>query len=296
MGILAKIGQWVATNIPRVVTVAKKVVSFVHKTAAVVDTLIEGRKLIAENVTSEIKQSNKRTKNEDRPDLLSDKKKTSHEIVALNKSIDANKKELRTISHMNEIQHRKISLQIDLMELIVSSQTFERFTNNISLHAANLQIHLQTIQNTIGLLDDVNRQRVGIKTLMRTVNHLVNVLGVGDKVDKIENIDVDIHPGSISILRTYESFENTRDLLLKEIDAFAAAVDGQLKRVENVRAAARLLPAKSAEVSSWIEKQVEPKLLEAKNQAVSLRGELTVIPRLEANLRRELEHAKADVL
>lgn len=75
MGILAKIGQWVATNIPRVVTVAKKVVSFVHKTAAVVDTLIEGRKLIAENVTSEIKQSNKRTKNEDRPDLLSDKRK-----------------------------------------------------------------------------------------------------------------------------------------------------------------------------------------------------------------------------
>lgn len=296
MGILANISVWVVTNLPTVVKVVKKVAGLVHKTAEVVDALLEGRKAIADHGEAETQQPKQRKQRAERPDILSDRTETPNEISALVQSIDENKKSLQTVSQKNEVQHSRIQLQIDVMELIVSSQTFERFTNNISLHAANLQIHLQTIQNTVGLLDDVNRQRVGIKALMRTVNHLVNVLGVGDKVDKIEGIDVDMHPGTISILRAYEAFENTRDLLIVEIDSFTDAVAVQLERVEHVRTAARKLPDASRKVSSWLEKSVEPKLLDAKKQAESLRGDLSVIPKLEANLRRGLEHVKEDAL
>ena len=180
------------------------------------------------------------------------------------------------------------------MELVVSSSTFERFSNNINLHAANLQIHLQTIQNTAGLQDDVNRQRVAIKALMKTVNHLVNVLGVGDKVKKIDGLDIDIRPDSISIHGAYKAFENTRSLLLDEIDSFSKAIDGQLVRIEEVRSAARYIPNSSRKVSSWLENSVEPKLIDAKKHADELKGELLMIPRLKGKLRKELETIEQD--
>jgi hypothetical protein len=214
MGMLAAVGQWVFTNLPTVVKLVKKVAGFVHKSAEVVDALLEGRQVLAQDDPPHPQQSRQTKHRAERPDIMSDTKPESNEFAALAQSIDENKKSLQTVTQSNDIQHRRIQLQIDVMELIVSSQTFERFTNNISLHAANLQIHLQTIQNTAGLLDAVNRQRHGIKALIRTVNHLVNVLGVGDKVDKIEGVDVDMRPGSISIWRAYEAFENTRDLLV----------------------------------------------------------------------------------
>jgi hypothetical protein len=84
--------------------------------------------------------------------------------------------------------------------------------------------------------------------------------------------------------------------VVNEIDAFTEAVTAQLERVESVRAAARTLPDKSVQVSSWLEKSVEPKLQEAKKQAESLRGDLSVIPRLESRLRRDLEDMKEDAL
>ncbi len=49
-------------------------------------------------------------------------------------------------------------------------------------------------------------------------------------------------------------------------------------------------------VSVWLSDSVEPKLLDAKKHAEELKGELLVIPRLEANLRRELAAIKQDDL
>lgn len=221
--------------------------------------------------------------------------KTS-ELTEIQASLDENKKRLSSINEINELEHRRIQLQIDVMELIVSASTFERFTNNINLHAANLQIHLQTIQNTVGLLDDVNRQRVAIKAVMGTINHMINVLGINEDVRKLEGLDIDIRPGSVSIIKVYDAFENARALLVHEIESFTSAIHEQQNRVENVRSAARLVPATSSKVSDWLESSVEPRLSEAKQSAETLKGELLVIPRLEAGLRRELENIRQENL
>jgi hypothetical protein len=292
MGILSSIGAWVATNLPTVTKFVKKAAEVVHKTASIVEALLEGRTIL---VDDEKLQSAERTKNHNsRPDVMGERQSHSTEMAELQLSIDESKKKLITIEETNDMGHRRIQLQIDVMELVVSSSTFERFTNNINLHAANLQIHLQTIQNTAGLLDDVNRQRVAIKALMGTVNHLVNVMNVGDKVKKLEGLDIDMRPGSISILGAYEAFENTRGLLLQEIESFSDAIQEQMVRIESVRSAARRIPDVSRKISSWLSDSVEPKLLDAKKSSDELKGELLVIPRLEANLRRELATLKPD--
>jgi len=295
MGILASIGTWVISNLPTVVKVAKKAADLVGKGVAIVDALLEGKKLANEVEPTIFKP--KSSPEIDRPDLISDdKNNSSNDISELIERIDESRNKLITIKDENEIEHKRIQMQVDIMELLVSAQTFERFTSNINLHAANLQIHIQTIQNCAGMLDDINRQRVAIKALMGSFNHLINVLSLGDKVKKIEGINIDIKPGAISIHGAYEAFENTRSLLLNEIDSFHTAIGVQLTRVEKVRTSAKHIPGISSKISTWIEKSVEPKLLDAKTNAESLKGELSVIPRLEASLRKELETIKEDNL
>jgi len=140
----------------------------------VVDALLKGRVYIYVNPSE---SSTEKSNTMERPDIMGSKYAKPDEIEELHSSINENKKKLSTIKNENELEHRRIQLQIDIMELIVSAATFERFANNINLHASNLNIHLQTIQNTAGLLDSVNRQRVAIKALMGTINHLINVTG-----------------------------------------------------------------------------------------------------------------------
>jgi hypothetical protein len=295
MGILASIGSWVMRNLPTVVKIVKKAADLVSKSAAVVEALLEGKKLVNDVGPSTTKP--KSATEIERPNLVGDEdKKPSNDFSMLVERIDESRNKLASIKNENEIEHRRIQLQIDIMELLVSAQTFERFTNNINLHAANLQIHIHTIQNSAGMLDDINRQRVAIKALMGSFNHLVNVLGVGDKVKKIEGINIDIKPGAVSIHGAYEAFENTRTLLLNEIDSFHTAIGVQLTRVENVRSTAKHIPGISSKISYWIEKSVEPRLLDAKANAESLKGELSVIPRLEASLRKELETIREEGL
>ena len=297
MGLLSKIGSWVSTNLPIVTKVVKKAAEVVHKAASVVESLLEGRDILNDDDKNKAPHDRKGG-NTKRPDVMGGDSswEQSTYLNDLNKSINENKQKLMAVQDKNEIEHRRIQIQIDIMELVVSASTFERFTNNINLHAANLQIHLQTIQNTAGLLDSVNRQRVAIKALMKTVNHMINVLNVNNKVEPIAGIDIDIRQGSISIHKAYEAFENTRQLLIDEIESFSFAIQDQLGRVENVRSSARGIPDVGRKVSAWLSDSVEPKLIDAQKFANSLKGELLVVPALEAGLRRDLNDVQQDGL
>lgn len=288
MGMLEKIGVWAAANLPGIVKVVKKSSEIVHAAASYVDALLEGKEIVG-NSPEQPKPADQRKKAGERPDIIGGGREELSRVAEIHQSIDLNKKQILTVKEENELEHRRIGLQIDVMELVVSSATFERFTNNICLHAANLQIHLQAIQNFSGLLHDVNNQRVGVKALIGTVNHLVNVLGVEDKVKKISGLHLDMVPGAISVKGMYDAYENTRVLLLNEIDSFLAAIEDQREKVERVRASARRVPDTGGKVSSWLADAVEPKLLEAKNTATELKGNLLVIPALETMIRRELE-------
>lgn len=293
MGILSTIGGWVSGAI----SVSKNIIQgaevVLSSAASVVDALLQGRSVLHENEKSK-HHPTERQKTNTRPDIMGGDAYKTNQIAELHSNIDENRKKLSSIQDKNELEHRQIQLQIDIMELIVSSSTFERFTNNINLHASNLNIHLQTIQNTAGLLDSVNRQRVAIKALMGTVNHLINVTGSDGAVRKLEGLDIDVRPGSISIYGAYQSFENTRSLLINEVESFSNSIQEQMSRIDSVKAAARNVPEKRAKVNAWLTDSVEPKLLDAKDSADKLKGELLVFPRLETNLRRDLEHLKQE--
>lgn len=283
MGILAKVGAWIATNLPTIIKVGKKVAAFVHAAASIAEAHLEGRTIVTEPAD---KKSSRKPSTE-RPDFsASEGGKTKFDELVT--QLDDNRRQLSTLDQGNVAEHRRIALQIDVMELIVCAQTFERFTNNVNIHAANLQIHLHTIRNTAGLLDAVNRQRTGIKALMGTVNHLINVLKLNDKVDKIEGIDIDMKQGTISIIDAYKAFEDTRDLLVAELAAYEGAVAQQFERVERVRASALKVDGMSAQVSKWLTGSVEPSLDDARTLARELKSELQMIPRLEAELRKDL--------
>lgn len=293
MGILSTIGGWVSGAIRVAKNIASGAEKILSTASSVVDALLQGREIINEGHMNEPAKSKKGSVGE-RPDIMGHKNSSVDEIAELHSSIDENKKHLSTIQDKNELEHRQIQLQIDIMELIVSASTFERFTNNINLHASNLNIHLQTIQNTAGLLDSVNRQRVAIKALMGTVNHLINVTGSESSVRKLEGLDIDVRPDSISIYGAYKSFENTRALLISEIESFSTSISEQMNRIDSVKSAARNIPGQRAKVNSWLSETVEPKLFDAKNAAEKLKGELEIFPRLETKLRAELENIKQE--
>lgn len=293
MAFLAKVGVWVSENLPTFLKITKGLAKFIHSAAEAGEALLEGRNIVGTDAPT-AKKGAKRAPADDRPDFLSAKKSQPDPVADLVARVDESKKQLAAIEHDNEIDHKRISLQIDVMELMISAQTFERFTNNINLHAANLQTHLYTIKNTAGLLDDVNRQRVAIKALMQTVNHMINVLNIEGDVQKISGIDINIRQGGISIADSYRAFEATKELLVVEIESYTKAIDEQLARADRVRQSARVVPSMSGNVSKWLEKSVEPKLLAAKEAADELRGEVSMIPRIESTLRREL--LKSDFL
>lgn len=290
MGFLSNVGAWVSVNLPTFVKVTKNVAKFIHSAAEAAEALLEGREIVGTESPPSKKKPKSQTTTE-RPDFSHGASKQSDQVVELAARVDESKMQLAEIEQGNENEHRRISLQIDVMELMISAQTFERFTNNINLHAANLQTHLYTIKNTSGLLEDVNRQRVAIKALMQTVNHMINVLKISSDVDQIKGIDINIRQGAISIADSYRAFETTKDLLVAEIDAYACSIDEQLTRVERVRKGARLVPTMTASVSNWLEKSVEPKLISAKEAAEEIKAEIVMVPRIEASLRRQLLNA-----
>lgn len=287
MSFLSKIGGWVAENLPTLLKITKGVAKFVHSAAEAGEALLEGRKIVGTEAQKS-KQREASSDDNERPDFLAKGKSESDPVADLVERVDASKKQLAAIEHDNATDHRRISLQIDIMELMISAQTFERFTNNINLHAANLQTHLYTIKNTAGLLNDVNRQRVAVKALMKTVNHMINVLKIENDVPKISGIDIDIKEGAISIADSYRAFEATKLLLVAEIDAYTGAIEDQLSRADRVRQSARLVHSMSGNVSKWLERSVEPKLLAAKDAAAEMKADILMIPRIEATLRREL--------
>lgn len=301
MKTVQRVISWISEFVPVVTRVVKKAAEVAYKGADYVENLIRGRDVVEDIIHDNDFRTEKVKVKPLRPDVMNDDATDDDDVFSeLSARIDESKKILTKIKKDNESEHDRIKLQIDIMELIISAQTVDRFTNNINLHAANLQIHLQTIQNTAGLVDNVNRQRTAIKALMKTVNHLINVTGNKEVVKPIEGVDVDMRQGAISIYGAYEAFENTKGMLLKEVESYTEALSGQIELIERIRGSARKNPGQARKVDAWIEGFVEPSLHAAKKNVELLMGELNVIPKSEASLRRDLKaiqdaNADADI-
>jgi hypothetical protein len=174
------------------------------------------------------------------------------------------------------------SIELEFVALILGMQSQNRYASNIRLHSANLQIHLQTIRNVTGLLDDVNRQRLALKRLMRTVNHLINVQGLRSRVEPIEGVDVEMRRGAISLNSAYQAFEKTQELLRTELLAFGHSNNDLTIKAQT------LLKQATPDQRQWLTHAVLPAMSKANEAAKNLYDELRDMPHLEKETRAEL--------
>ncbi len=296
--IIKTITVWIYKAAPIIRIFVKKAAAFVVTAVGTAEALRRGRKIFDDYFGSDSAQTSLTKQAMKREGRTSSGKS---EITALVLRIEENKKSLQAIIEENNIQHRSIKLQIEVMELIVSSQTFERFANNIKIHASNLEIHFQALMNTQGITRDIGHYRYAIKALMQTVNNMIRVQRLQkDGVKMISGVDVEKVSGAVSLWYLAEAFENCRVLLLTEIASFHEAVDAQSKHIENIRTAAKTVPDASNAIASWLDDTVEPALREAELAVDDLDKELRAFPALsdlhDVKLKKEMEEEQKEML
>jgi hypothetical protein len=265
-----------------VARITKSVAKFVHDAASTVEAFFEGRKYV-ERLPE---PPNSGQDDDDRPDFS--KKTKNDNLNQLAELVTSHKKELHKHSEEDSAEHKRLQLQIDVLEIIIGSQTIQRYSNNIQLHQANLGIHIHTIKNTKGLVDDVNRLRVAIKRTMSAVNQLIRAQGPHSKIEPIEGIDVEIRQGAISIHDSYQAFEQTKLLLVNEIEGFSKYLDSQFAALNRVRKAAAALPSTPQGLIKWLDEKIEPSLRNTKKGALQIKTELVSIPQISSTLNRQL--------
>lgn len=246
MGFLAKIGAWFSKAIPAVYNFVKRVAGFAADTAAIADAHLKGQDLLPFHDPG-MRETENQAVVVARPTFMPTREEKHDVIADIESRLDQTKRQIQTLEQGTEDNTRKMMLHIRIMELIISSQTFERFINNIQIHASNLQIHLQTLRNMVGMLRNVDRHRLAIKALMQNFNHLINL--VGAKMDRISGIDVNMEPGSISINDSYNAFINTKELILKELDAYLRAIKNQQNSADQIRKEARQIPGTGRQIN-----------------------------------------------
>jgi hypothetical protein len=287
-GALKTVTKWVKEAAAPIATVVKKVGSWMKDIGHVTEAHLEGKNIVLDDTT------NNKTKKESidygRPDFSGDAFDEEKQTLLI--KIEESKSAIQKIDKQSVERYNKLQLQIEVVELIIASQTFNRFASNIQLHESNLRIHHQTIQNSAGLLDAVNRQRVGIKALMTQMNRVIRSLdtaGINSTgCEQIKNIDVDPRPGAISIANAYKSFEEARQLLENEASEYITMVDQQISRALKIKSLAESVPDKKNPVSNWIDRRILPGLKQSKLSTEDLLMSISTIPVIEAEEQEEL--------
>lgn len=273
------VSTWAKEVARPVANVVKKVGAWMKDIGEVTEAHLEGKNIMFDEPA---KQQNTHGFDDDRPDLSDIYRQEGQTLLI---KIEESKNEIAKISHQSDARYSKLNLQIEVVELIIASQTFNRFAANIQLHESNLRIHHQTIQNSVGMLDDINRQRVAVKALMSQVNRIIVSLNNANlnssKCEKIANIDVDMKPGAVSIIKAYESFEETRALLEKEAREYTLLVEQQIKRALQIRDFANTVPDKKHQIYEWLDRKVIPQLKKSQRSTNDLLLSLKNIPAIK---------------
>ncbi|WP_294261576.1 hypothetical protein [uncultured Comamonas sp.] len=281
-GVISTVSNWAKEAVKPIANVVKKVGSWMKDVGQITEAHLEGKNIIMDEDFSRRSIPLKRKNNND---LIWDEE---DQLVAERQSIlikieDQNSKIL-AIDRTTKENQNQTKLQLEVIELIIASQTIGRFAANIQLHEANLRIHHQSIQNSVGMLDSINRQRVGIKALFSQVNKIILSLdsaGINRHgATLIKDIDVDPRPGAISISNAYAAFDETVSLLYNEAEDFIHLTDRQIERALKVKAMAANVPSKQRRIEDWIDRSVIPSLRHANKSTHNLLLSLNEIPQI----------------
>lgn len=281
-GVISTVTGWAKEAARPIANVVKKVGAWMKDVGQITEAHVEGRNIFMEEESQYRRGPARRSRNHDFVWDAEDEKISARKDLLV--TIEEQNSKIAVIDERSQKDHVQTKLKIEVIELIIASQTIERFAANIQLHEANLRIHHQGIQNSAGMLDAINRQRVGLKALFEQVNKIIfsiNDAGINRyEATQIKGIDVDPRPGAISISNAYAAFEETVGLLNNETNEFVALTERQIERALHVRALAAEVPGKKRRIEDWIDRGVIPSLKNAKKSSVNLLRSLDEIPRI----------------
>lgn len=280
-GVISTVSNWAKEAIKPIANVVKKVGSWMKDVGQITEAHLEGKSIIMEDDTPQ-RTLPMRRKNES---LVWD---ADDQIIQQRQSllikIEEQNSKISSINNSTKESQLQIKLQLEVIELIISSQTIGRFAANIQLHEANLRIHHQSIQNSVGMLDSINRQRVGIKALFSQVNKIIlsiDSAGINRYgATQIKDINVDPRPGAISISNAYAAFDETVGLLQNEAQEFIYLAERQIQKALKIKAMASTVPGKQQRIENWIDRSVIPSLRQATKSTNNLLLSLDEIPKI----------------
>lgn len=279
MGFLDGIRNWIKPAIARAIEITKGVGQFLTTAANTAEALFKGEEL-AREVSGPPRSVGTEQESNWSVAVARRDQHIHRQIGELSQELVIVKQRLASSENTNK-------LALMLIELRVSGEILRGIGANIDLHSANLRIHLQTIRNVTGLLDDVNRQRTAIKTLVGRVNHILNVLGRHGSDEKIVGLDVERRDGAISIKAAYEAYEDTKGKLTQEVLRFGGVVDAQWKNVDAVDALSKHAPQRR-KIARWLDIEVRPALHAANSSAKDVFERIGCLMTIENQLKNEL--------
>ena len=281
-GVISTVSNWAKEAVKPIANVVKKVGSWMKDVGQITEAHLEGKNIIMEDDVPRRPVPLKRRAGSDlvwdaEDDLVAERQSLMIKIEEQNSKIS-------TLDRAAKENQNQTKLQLEVIELIIASQTIGRFAANIQLHEANLRIHHQSIQNSVGMLDSINRQRVGIKALFTQVNKIVlsiDSAGINRHgATQIKDINVDPRPGAISISNAYAAFDETAGLLHNEAEEFIHLTERQMERALKVKAMAASVPGKQRRIEDWIDRSIVPSLRQAKKSTHNLLLSLDEIPKI----------------
>lgn len=184
----------------------------------------------------------------------------------------------------NELTYAKkfMAVQNEFSRLRNSAELIDRGMANIKIHASSLSTHFQNMRNINGLTDDVNALRGGLKHIMRTFNHNMNVLGANSdatQLRKIEGVDVELRDGAVSLVAAFDAFDRTRELLSEEIYTLSKIANAHSKDIQNLKKhAANLDDDLGKSIIKFIDAKIIPVINNAKNGGLLLQEEIEHLP------------------
>lgn len=171
----------------------------------------------------------------------------------------------------------KFQLQQKTLELVIWSQTVTRFSNNIQLHAAQLNIHFESLQNTAAMADVILSHQNTLKDVVR----LLNLQAAKSKSILIDESHLETNDlTAFNIRGQYDAFLRAQHLLRSECHAYEMALNQQLRKAKQIATAATGLLDKGDPMHKWIGRDVIPAIQKARERTQAMQKSLQAIPRL----------------
>ena len=201
---------------------------------------------------------------------------------ALTEKINEHEDKIEILNNELVYARKFMAIQNEFSRLRNSAELIDRGMANVKIHASSLSTHFQNMRNINGLTEDVNALRGGLKHIMRTFNHNMNVLGANSEptqLRKIEGVDVKLKDGAVSLVAAFDAFDRTRELLSEEIYTLSKIANAHSKDILNLKKhATDLEDDLGRNIVKFIDTKIIPVINNAKKGGLLLQEEIEYLP------------------